>query len=159
MAKAYSLDLRERIVTAWQRGEGSQAAVAARFGVSERCVRDLVRRQRESGSVAAKPHGGGTVGLATPAKLAALETQVAAHNDLTIAEHRERLVAAGYQQSAATVGRWLLALRLTRKKRPAKTTRPTPSGSRACARPGPGKSQALLPSTSSSWTRAGSTAP
>lgn len=136
MAKGYSLDLRERIFGAWQRGEGSQAQVALRFGVSERCVRDLVRRQRESGGVAAKPHGGGKPPLATPEKLAVLEAQVAAHNDLSIAEHRERLVAAGYQQSAATVGRWLLGLRLTRKKRPAKTTKPKASASKVCGRRG-----------------------
>lgn len=33
--EAYSLDLRERVLGAWQR-EGSQATVAKRFGVSER---------------------------------------------------------------------------------------------------------------------------
>lgn len=116
MAKPYSLDLRERIFAAWQRGEGTQAQVAVRFGVSERCVRGLVRRQRESGSVAAKAHGGGAVALATPEKLATLEAQVAAHNDHTIAEHHQGLLAAGHRQSAATVGRWLLGLGLTRKK-------------------------------------------
>lgn len=147
MAKAYSLDLRERVFGAWQRGEGSQAAVAARFGVSERCVRGLVRRQRESGSGTAKPHGGGSVALATPEKLAALEAPVAAHNDHPIAEHHQARREAGHQQSAATVGRWLLARRLTRKKRPAKTTRPTPSESKACGRRGPGKSRALRPKT------------
>lgn len=147
MAKAYSLDLRERIFLAWQRGEGSQAAVALRFGVSERCVRGLVRRQRESGGVAAKPHGGGAVALATPEKLAALEARVSTYNDHTIAEHHRGLLEVGYQQSAATVGRWLLALRLTRKKRPAKTTKPAPSGSRVCGWPGPRRSPASLPKT------------
>ena len=139
MAKPYSLDLRERVFRAWQRGEGSQAQVAAYFGVSERCVRDLVRRQRESGSVAAKPHGGGKPALATPKKLAALEAQVAAHNDHTIAEHHQSLLEAGYRQSTTTVSRWLLDLRLTRKKRPAKTTRRAPSESRTCGRRGPGR--------------------
>ena len=123
MARAYSLDLRERVFGAWQRGEGSQREIAARFGVSERFVRGVVRRQRESGSVAAKAHGGGQVALATPEKLAALEAQVAAHNDHTVAEHHAALVEAGFAQSRATVGRWLLHLRLTRKKRRCVTTR------------------------------------
>ena len=125
MARAYSLDLRERVFGAWQRGEGSQREIATRFGVSERFVRDVVRRQRESGGVAAKPHGGGRIALATPQSLAALEAQVARHNDGTVAEHHAGLVAAGFVQSRATVGRWLLVLRLTRKKRRSKTTRPT----------------------------------
>ena len=127
MARAYSVDLRARVFGAWERGEGSQREVAARFGVSERFVRDVVRRQRESGSVAAKAHGGGQPALATPEKLAALEAQVALHNDHTVAEHHAGLVAAGFVQSRATVGRWLLALRLTRKKRRSKTMRPTAS--------------------------------
>ena len=104
MAKAYALDLRERVFAAWQRGEGSQAAVATRFGVSERCGRGLVRRQRESGRVAAKPHGGGGVALATPEKLAWLEARVATHNDHTIAEHHQGLRQAGHQQSAGHGG-------------------------------------------------------
>ena len=125
MARAYSLDLRERVFGAWQRGEGSQREIAARFGVSERFVRGVVRRQRESGSVAAKAHGGGRVALATPESLAALEAQVAACNDHTVAEHRAHLATAGFAASRATVGRWLLALRLTRKKRRSKMTRRT----------------------------------
>lgn len=128
MAKAYSLDLRERVFGAWRRGEGSQAEVAGRFGVSERFVRGVVRRQRESGSVAAKPHGGGRVALATPQSLAALGAQVAAHNDHTVAEHHQGMVRAGFALSAATVGRMLLRLRLTRKKRRSKTTRPAANG-------------------------------
>ena len=127
MARAYSLDLRERVFGAWQRGEGSQREVAARFGVSERFVRGVVRRQRESGGVAAKAHGGGRVALATSESLAALEAQVTRQNDLTVAEHHAGLVTAGFVQSRATVGRWLLRLRLTRKKRRSKTTRPTAS--------------------------------
>ena len=116
MARAYSLDPRRRVFGTWQRGEGSQREIAARFGVSERFVRDVVRPQRESGSVAAKTHGGGRGPLATPESLAALEARVAAHNDHTVAEHHAGLVSAGFVQSRATIGRWLSGLRLTRKK-------------------------------------------
>jgi transposase len=122
MAKAYSLDLRRRVFAAWQRGEGSQAEVAARFSVSESFVRDLSRRFRQSGDVAAKPHGGGRQALADTASLACLGELVAAHNDATIQEHHRSLAAAGYTTSQATVGRWLLRLGLTRKKRRSATT-------------------------------------
>ena len=127
MARAYSLDLRRRVWARWQAGEQSQEQVAAHFGVSESFVRDLARLFRQTGDVVARARGGGAKPLATSEKLTALETQVAACNDLTIAEHQERLVAAGYQQSPATVGRWLLGLQLTRKKRRAKTTKPRAS--------------------------------
>ena len=127
MARAYSLDLRERVFGAWRRGEGSQREVAARFGVSERFVRGLARRQRERGNVAAKPHGGGQRSLATPAALKHLTGLVATNNDHTIAEHHQNMVAAGHALSAATVGRLLLALRQTRKKRRSRTTRPAVS--------------------------------
>ena len=59
MPKAYSEDLRKRVWAVWQEGKQSQREVAARIGVSESFVRDLSRHFRATGSVAAKPHGGG----------------------------------------------------------------------------------------------------
>jgi transposase len=56
--KAYSLDLRTRIVEAVARQVGSQGEVASRFGVSRTLVKKLLRQRRETGSVAPKPHGG-----------------------------------------------------------------------------------------------------
>lgn len=128
MPRAYSLDLRERVFGACQRGEGSQREVALRFRVSERFVRGVVRRQRESGSVAAKAHGGGRVPLASAQSLATLAAQLAARHDDTIAEHRANLVGTGFALSAATVGRMLLRLRQTRKKRRCATMRRKASG-------------------------------
>jgi transposase len=57
--KAYSVDLRTRIVEAVDRHVGSQGEVAALFGVSRTFVKKLLRQRRETGSVAPKPHGGG----------------------------------------------------------------------------------------------------
>ena len=117
MARAYSLDLRRRVFAAWQQGEESQRAVARRFAVSESFVRDLSALHRRTGDVVARPRGGGRPALAGAATLECLRGQVAAHNDHTIAEHRQSLAAAGHPMSAATTGRLLLGLRLTRKKR------------------------------------------
>ena len=127
MARAYSLDLRRKVFAAWQYGKGSQATVGARFGVSESFVGDLAALHRQTGDVAARPRGGGRKSLATPAALAHLSGLVAANNDHTIAEHHAGMLAAGFALSAATVGRMLLRLRQTRKKRRSKTTRPAPS--------------------------------
>jgi putative transposase len=57
--KAYSMDLRERVVVACDEGGATREAIAARFSVSVRWVRDLLRRRRETGSIAPKPRGGG----------------------------------------------------------------------------------------------------
>ena len=139
MAAPYSLDLRQKVFAAYQAGQESQAQVATRFGVSPSFVRDLVALFRVQGSVQARPHGGGRVSSLTPAVSQAIEAAVAAQNDATIAEHRENLAAAGHPLSRSALGRALLALELTRKKRPSKTTRPPASGSKPCARSLPGR--------------------
>lgn len=128
MAKAYSLDLRRKVFAAWQHGELSQAEVGSRFGVSESFVRDLAALHRQAGDVAARPRGGGRQALATPAALAQLTGLVARHNDHTIADHHQSMLAAGLAMSAATVGRLLLRLRLTHKKRRSRTTRRAANG-------------------------------
>ena len=56
--KAYSLDLRERVVAACQTGL-TQPAMAAQFSVSLSFVAKLLRRQRTSGNVSALPSGHG----------------------------------------------------------------------------------------------------
>ena len=158
MAKGYSLDLRRRVFGAWQAGEGTQAQIAARFAVSVSFVRDLARRFRASGDVAAKPYGGGRAPQVNAALAQAIAVQVSAHNDLSIEEHRQRLAAQGHPLLAhSTLGHWLLRLRLTRKKRPSRTTRQTPRASKACGRPSGRRSPRSRLSSSSLSTRAGST--
>jgi transposase len=57
--KAYSEDLRRLIVNAYDRKEGSQRQLAARFHVSLAFVQKLLRQRRETGSIKTKEHGGG----------------------------------------------------------------------------------------------------
>jgi len=60
MAEPYPIALRERVVEAYERGEGSYAKVAAKFRLGEATVRRWVSRFRDVGHV--KPHkkkGGG----------------------------------------------------------------------------------------------------
>ena len=57
MARAYSLDLRERVVAAVLRGLSCRA-VAVRFDVGVASVVKWVQRARETGSPAARPMGG-----------------------------------------------------------------------------------------------------
>ncbi len=124
MAKPYSLDLRQKVFAAYQAGGDSQEQVAARFGVSQSFVRDLVALFREQGSVEARPRGGGRACSITAEVAQAIKAAVTSQNDATIQEHRQSLAAQGHSLSHSALGRALLALELTRKKRRSKTTKP-----------------------------------
>ena len=58
MAKPYSIDLRERVVAAVERGGMSRRRAAAHFGVGASTAIHWVRRFRETGSVAPGQMGG-----------------------------------------------------------------------------------------------------
>lgn len=115
MARAYSVDLRERVVRAVE-GGASRRAAAAKFEVSVSFVIKLVQRWRRRGTVQPERIGGGK-----RATLAAHAEQVhallAAAPDLTIAELRGRLAAQGIATSRSALGRYLITAGLTRKKR------------------------------------------
>ena len=98
MARAYSLDLRERVVAAIVAG-GSCRMVASTFGVSVASVVKWSQRLRATGSIAAKP-----MGRQQPRSLAAerdwLMGRLQAVPDLTLraleAELRQRGVVTSY---------------------------------------------------------------
>lgn len=50
--KAYSMDLRNRVVSAYDAGEGTMVELAERFKVSFTWVKKILRRRRETGSIA-----------------------------------------------------------------------------------------------------------
>ena len=58
MARPYSLDLRERVVAAVEKGGMSRRRAAAQFGVGISTVINWVRRLRRTGSVAPGKMGG-----------------------------------------------------------------------------------------------------
>jgi transposase len=57
--KAYSLDLRQKILRACAQRHGSQRAMAALFGVSQAFVEKLLRRRLTTGDITPRPHAGG----------------------------------------------------------------------------------------------------
>ncbi|MDM8567049.1 IS630 transposase-related protein [Candidatus Halobeggiatoa sp. HSG11] len=59
MAKTYSMDLRKKIVETYKNGEGSIRKLAKRFKVSKGFIFSLLKRQKETGTIAPKPHGKG----------------------------------------------------------------------------------------------------
>jgi transposase len=81
--KAYSLDLRQKILRACDAGLGSQRAIAQLFGVSQSFIEKLLRRRRTSGTITALPHGGGRTPSCDTATLALVRGFVQQQPDAT----------------------------------------------------------------------------
>jgi transposase len=122
------VDLRERVVRAVE-GGASRRATAAKFEVSVSFVVKLMQRWRRRGTVQPDRVGGWKRSTLT-VHAERVRTLVAAEPDLTIAELRSRLAAEGTAVSRSSVGRFLIAAGLTRKKRrsmpPSRTARTSP---------------------------------
>lgn len=114
--KAYSEDLRERVVRAVAIGT-PRDEVAARFVVSVPTITRWLRLKRETGSLAPKPVPG-PVAVKMAAVMAALPERLAEHADATLDEHCSWWQeASGVEVSTATMSRALTRLGWARKKR------------------------------------------
>jgi transposase len=122
--RAYSIDLRERVVAACDARDGTRQQIAARFSVSVAWTRRLLQRRRETGSIAPRPRGGGRVPAFDREAAARLRVAVRADADATLEELAR---AAGVACCASAVHRALKRLGITRKKsrggRPSRTAR------------------------------------
>jgi transposase len=110
--KAYSADLRQRVLADWDSGMASDE-VAAKYRVSASGIRRLKQRRRETGSTAPKPQRPGPQPGGTE-HADRLSASVREPPDATLEEHRRRL---GLSFSASTWCRALKALGLTVKKK------------------------------------------
>ena len=129
MPRAYSGDLRERVLAAYEAGDGSQAAVARRFRVGERTLSGWLKAAREEGRRAPRPRRGGRPPIGGEREV--LAALVAERNDATLAEYADLLAErAGVRRSPSALCRALRALGLVRKKRrsrpPSRTARTWP---------------------------------
>ena len=112
---AFSVDLRTRIVDAYDRGEGTQASLAKMFNVSERWIQKLFHQRRESDSISPLPHGGGRQTKVGPKQEALLKKAMAASPDSTLEELRDR---CKIEASIWSVSRALRRMDITFKKSP-----------------------------------------
>lgn len=107
MTKAYSLDLRRRVVQ-FVDGGHSRRKAAARFDVSAAFVVKLVAAWHRTGSYAAKSEGGWRYSKLDPHR-AWLERRVDEKADITMPELACELAAAkGVHVAPATLSRWYL---------------------------------------------------
>ena len=117
--KAYSSDLREKIVLAYERGDGTWDEVAETFGVGRRTVARLLKLYYAGHSLAPLPHGGGYRATLDEKLLALLQSQVSAQPDATLAELSAHLKRkAKVEVHLSTICRALQKLGLPRKKKP-----------------------------------------
>lgn len=112
----YSLDLRERIVSAHVEEGQNKSEVARRFGVSRWTVDRYVKRA-EAGNLAATPHPGNAPWLGGE-QCEVLRKQVEEHNDWSLEQHAEALAeATGIALKKSAVDKYLRKLGISRKKR------------------------------------------
>jgi len=129
--KAYSLDLRERIMHAVATGM-TKSRAARTFAVSLATVKNYTRQLQQTGSLVPRPIPGRPRAISAEQE-AALVVELRAAQDATLDELRARWEQrTGVTVSAATMSRTLKRLKWTRKKR----RWVPPSATRSPARPG-----------------------
>jgi transposase len=68
----YPIELRKRVVEAYETGEGSYPIIAERFAIGEATVKRWAWLQRKHESVAPRPRGGGTPSRITLSEVEAM---------------------------------------------------------------------------------------
>ncbi len=151
--KTLSLDLRERIVAAYDAGDSTREMVAARFRVSLGMVKKLLQQRRRLGQIGPLHHRAGRKPRILPGHREQFRRQLAAKPDLTLAELR---AATGLNCTLPAIHYVLAKMGLTFKKRhsgPRSRTGPTSPG-----RAG-GGSAAKAVSTQPGWSSSTSRRP
>lgn len=116
--KAYSLDLRQKIVDAYAEGKISQRQLAKQFRVALSFIEKLLKQHRETGSIAPKVRTEQTPTKLTSEQLTVLSSIVEANNDATLDELRYQLAQqTGVLIGRSTVDRMVKKLNLSVKKK------------------------------------------
>jgi transposase len=114
--KAYSVDLRERVVSSVESGECNIPAAARRYKVSEPSIERWLARKRSSGTCAPLPYAGGPTRKLASAE-AVIRAAVKAQPDATLQELCERVEKkTKIKSNSSMMYRELVRLQLPRKK-------------------------------------------
>ena len=146
MRKPISVDLRERIVEAYEREEGTREEVAKRFKVSLGMVKKLLQQQSRTGDLRPRYRFCGRKAKLMPQHGGALKALVAKEPDMTLEEMKARL---GLDCTVAAIHQVLAKLGLTYKKR--RSMRPNKTG-RTWRGPDAGGGGAKARSTRRGWS-------
>lgn len=132
MAKALSVDLRERVVVAVSGGMSRRQA-AERFGVSPASAIRWCARHRSSGSAAAKPMGGDRHSARIEAQAGLILALAAATEDITLMELQAELAGRGHCFGIGTLWRFFDRHAITWKKNRARGRARSPGHREATA--------------------------
>ena len=116
MARALSVDLRERVVAAVASG-ASRRAAAARFGVGISSAIRWCAQARDVGSVVPGPLGGDRRSARIETHAGLILGMLDGKPDITLAEIQAELARAGVAAGIGTIWRFFERHRITRKKR------------------------------------------
>jgi transposase len=117
MAKSLSLDLRQRLVDAYENGEGTVEEVAERFKASKSSVSRFLRQFRLEGNLEAKRPGGRKPRVQGDHE-AMFKELVNTHQDWTLAEIKAAFEQkTGIRMSLSTTDATCRRLNLRRKKK------------------------------------------
>jgi transposase len=131
------MDLRQRILKAYDRGDTTRQQVASRFEVSLGMVKKLIQQRRHAGDIAPRHHRSGRKPVILDTHRREMRLLLAKQPDLTLEEIRTRL---GLGCTVQAIHYVLADMDMTYKKRlsapqnnPARTL-PAPAGSGARSR-------------------------
>ena len=115
--KPYSLDLRQRVIQAYEDGQGSQRQLAQRFSIAPSTLQNWIQRKRRTGSLAPAATGGSRSKLDANDQVV-LARLIQEEPDATLQEWASRLEAeTGRRVHPSTLWRAARRLGLTRKQR------------------------------------------
>jgi transposase len=109
-----SQDLRERIIAAYDRGDGTRQQIADRYDVSLGMVKKLLQQRRHTGDISARHRYSGAKPKITVRHQKLLIRLLGDHPDMTLEELRE---AIGVSCTPQAVHYVLLRMGLSLKKR------------------------------------------
>ncbi len=117
MPSPLSLDLRERIVAAYESRIGTMEYVAKLFSVGVATIHRLMAKKRKENSLAPKPHGGGNPARLSENDLNQLKELMEQQPDYTLEDLTEALSARlNKTLNVSLVFRGLQKIEYTRKK-------------------------------------------
>lgn len=131
--RTISLDLRERIIAAYDGGEGTRDEIARRFRVSLGMVKKLLQQRRHTGDIAARHHRAGRKPLILAGHQRQIRSLLSKKVDLTLRELRS---AMGLKCSLQAIHVVLEKMDMTLKKRRCEPVSKTAPISRKTAKSG-----------------------
>ncbi len=113
--KAYSIDLRKRVLAAYDSDKYTLKQIAEQFQVTTRWIQKLRQQRKQEGSIAPRPPNKGRKPVFQGKDLERLERFINAHPDATLEETKQHLLGV-VECSIVTIHNTLKGLELRYKK-------------------------------------------